>query len=229
MEQKNYTEVLIDGTIYTLGGLEEEFYLRKVAAYLNEKIGKVRRQDGFRRLNADYQNLTIHLNIADDYFKEQERADILAEQKAALEKDAYSLKHELITTQMKLESVEKELETARRKLQEAHQAALAEGRKNRAVQQAVEAEGRKNRAEQAEDRKIQAEQAEDRKTQAEQAAEAKSRKTQAEQAAEAEDRKIQTEQAVSEEDKKRAEEEKQKALRAAAAALASKGTQRRKS
>ena len=45
MEQKNYTEVLIDGTIYTLGGAEEEFYLRKVAAYLNEKIGKIRKQD----------------------------------------------------------------------------------------------------------------------------------------------------------------------------------------
>ena len=91
MEQKNYTEVLIDGTVFTLGGAEDEAYLRKVAAYLSEKVGKIRRQDGFLKQSADYQNVTVQLNLADDYFKEQERADMLAEQKAALEKEAYSL------------------------------------------------------------------------------------------------------------------------------------------
>lgn len=142
MEQKNYTEVLIDGTIYTLGGAEEESYLRKVAAYLNEKIGKIKRQTGFSKLNADYQNLTIHLNIADDYFKEQERADNLAEQKAALEKDAYSLKHELITTQMKLESLEKELEAEKdqlRDLQRKQDTGKAEEEKQKALQAAAAA------------------------------------------------------------------------------------------
>lgn len=109
MEQKNYTEVLIDGKIYTLGGMEEEFYLQQVAAYINEKTGKLKKQDGFLKQSADYQSVMIQLNIADDYFKEQERADGLAEQKAAMEKEAYSLKHEMITTQMKLESMEKEL------------------------------------------------------------------------------------------------------------------------
>lgn len=112
MEQKNYAEVLIDGRIYTLGGVEEEMYLQKVAAYINEKTGKVKKLEGFSRLSADFQAVMIELNIADDYFKEQERADRLAEQKAALEKEAYSLKHELITTQMKLESAQKELAVA---------------------------------------------------------------------------------------------------------------------
>lgn len=112
MEQKNYAEVLIDGRIYTLGGVEEEMYLQKVAAYINEKTGKVKKQEGFSRLSADFQAVMIALNIADDYFKEQERADRLAEQKAALEKEAYSLKHELITTQMKLDNAQKELTMA---------------------------------------------------------------------------------------------------------------------
>lgn len=110
MDQKNYTEVLIDGIIYTLGGTEDEMYLRRVAAYLNEKIAQMKKLDGFSRLSTDYQTVMTELNLADDYFKEQERADILAEQKAALEREAYSLKHELITTQMKLENVMKELE-----------------------------------------------------------------------------------------------------------------------
>ena len=49
MEQKNYTEVFIDGTVFTLGGTEDEAYLRQVAAYLNEKIGEVRKLDGLSR------------------------------------------------------------------------------------------------------------------------------------------------------------------------------------
>lgn len=109
MSDKNYAEVLIDGTVFTLAGTEDEGYLRRVAAYLNEKIGEVKRVPGFSRMNADYQTLMVQLNLTDDYFKEQERADTLETQKGILEKEAYSLKHELITTQMKLESLEKEL------------------------------------------------------------------------------------------------------------------------
>ena len=115
MSDKNYAEVLIDGTVFTLAGTEDEGYLRRVAAYLNEKIGEVKKVPGFSRMNADYQTLMVQLNLADDYFKEQERADILEAQKGILEKEAYSLKHELITTQMKLESLEKELEAAKEK------------------------------------------------------------------------------------------------------------------
>ncbi|MCI6886084.1 MAG: cell division protein ZapA [Lachnospiraceae bacterium] len=143
MGQKNYTEVLIDGTIYTLGGTEGEPYLQKVAAYLNDKIGKIRKENGFSKQSAEYQALMIELNIADDYFKEQERADLLAEQKAAMEKDAYSLKHELITTQMKLESDQEELERFRR---EEDPASVSEERK-RAEQDAEAAKRAQEAAE----------------------------------------------------------------------------------
>ena len=118
MSQKNYAEVLIDGVVYTLGGTEDEAYLRRVAAYLNEKIGTIKKQRGFSRQNADYQNLMIHLNIADDYFKEQERADMLSGQKALLEREAYSLKHELITMQMRMEAMEKEMQEEKARAEE---------------------------------------------------------------------------------------------------------------
>ena len=36
MDSKNYTQVLIDGKIYTLGGMEDEGYLQKTASYVNE-------------------------------------------------------------------------------------------------------------------------------------------------------------------------------------------------
>jgi len=118
MDGKHYTEVLIDGIVYTLAGTEEEAYLQQVAVYLNDKISQVKRMDGYGHLKADDRALLIQLNISDDYFKEQERADLLAEQKAALEKDTYSLKHEVITTQMKLERVQKDLEAEKNRVKE---------------------------------------------------------------------------------------------------------------
>lgn len=104
MEKKNYTEVLIDGNIYTLGGSEEQEYLQKVAAYINQKIGILKAQPGFTRQNKDYQEVTIYLNLADDYFKTLLEAKKLRTQKDELEKEVYSLKHELISLQMQLDA-----------------------------------------------------------------------------------------------------------------------------
>lgn len=47
MEEKNYTEVLINGNVYTLGGAEDPEYLQKVAAYINEKVAVLRQPAGF--------------------------------------------------------------------------------------------------------------------------------------------------------------------------------------
>ena len=75
--EKNYTEVCIDGRIYTLGGQEEEAYLQKVASYLNDKIGTMRAKSGFSRMNPDYQMLMLQLNVADDYFKAYQQLEKL--------------------------------------------------------------------------------------------------------------------------------------------------------
>ena len=88
MDSKNYAEVLIDGEIYTLEGQEEEAYLQKVASYINEKISLMKKQKGFTKQNRDYQVTMVELNIADDYFKSQERVQKLEEQNRALEKEA---------------------------------------------------------------------------------------------------------------------------------------------
>lgn len=119
MESKNYAEVLIDGKIYTLGGSEEEGYLLKVASYINEKISSLRKQPGFLKQSADYQMVMTELNMADDYFKEKKRADDMEEHQNIMNKDIYSLKHELVSTQMKLEVSNQELENIRKQLEEA--------------------------------------------------------------------------------------------------------------
>lgn len=104
MERKNYAQVLINGNVYTLGGAEEQEYLQKVAAYINEKIGILKAQPGFTRQNKDYQEVMIYLNLADDYFKTLQEAKMLKAQKEDLEREIYSLKHELIGVQMKLDA-----------------------------------------------------------------------------------------------------------------------------
>ncbi len=55
MDTKHYTEVLIDGRIYTLGGTEDEGYMQRVASYINEMITTLKRQEGFTKQSAEYQ------------------------------------------------------------------------------------------------------------------------------------------------------------------------------
>ena len=77
---------------------------KKVAAYINEKIGILKAQPGFTRQNKDYQEVMIYLNLADDYFKALQEAKMLKAQRDDLEREIYSLKHELISVQMKLDA-----------------------------------------------------------------------------------------------------------------------------
>ena len=116
MEAKNYTQVLIDGKIYTLSGSEDEAYLQKAASYVNEKNSAMRKVSGFSKQSGDYQMIMAELNIADDYFKATERAEEMERQRNSMEKETYSLKHELVSTQMKLEAVLKDLEERQREL-----------------------------------------------------------------------------------------------------------------
>lgn len=109
MDTKNYAEVLIDGKIYTLGGTEDEHYLQRVASYINEKTAQLKRQEGFTKQSQEYQAVMIELNIADDYFKATNRAAVSERQRDEMEKESYGLKHELVTTQMRLENTTKEL------------------------------------------------------------------------------------------------------------------------
>ena len=81
MDSKNYTQVLIDGKIYTLGGSEDEAYLQKAASYVNDKNMQMRKLPGFSKQSADYQTVMIQLNIADDYFKALEWAEGMERQK----------------------------------------------------------------------------------------------------------------------------------------------------
>ena len=121
MSSKNKTQVLIAGKIYTLSGYESEEYLQKVAAYLNGKITEFRGMDGYHRLSQEMRSILMNLNIADDYFKVRKKIEELEEELSEKEKELYEFRHEMITTQVRLENAEKEknaLEEKNAQLQE---------------------------------------------------------------------------------------------------------------
>ncbi len=115
MSSRNYTDVIIAGKVYTLGGYESEEYLQRVAGYLNGKNAEIRRIDGFLRQPSDYQNVMLQLNVADDYFKAMARLSELESQTESQANEIYSLKHQLVTAQLKLEEMKRELEEKKQK------------------------------------------------------------------------------------------------------------------
>lgn len=118
MAVKTDAEVIIGGKVYTLCGYESEEYLQKVASYINSKLNEYNNMDGFRRAPIDMQNVLIQINIADDYFKIKKQIASMEEDMEAKEKELYDLKHELVTTQIKMENLDKNLKSAREELSE---------------------------------------------------------------------------------------------------------------
>ena len=107
---KTDTEVIIGGKVFTLSGYESEEYLQKVASYINNKMNEYGKVDSFKRQPLDTQSILLQLNIADDYFKAKKQISILEEELAGKEKELYDLKHELISSQIKLENAEKAMD-----------------------------------------------------------------------------------------------------------------------
>ncbi len=118
MASKTDTEVIIGGKVFTLSGYESEEYLQKVASYINNKVSEYNKVDSFRRQSADFQNVLLQLNIADDYFKAKKQISLLEEELQNKEKEMYELKHELIAAQIKLENTEKNMKDLQNELSE---------------------------------------------------------------------------------------------------------------
>lgn len=109
MAGKNETEVLIGGKVYTLSGFESEEYLQKVASYINSKLTEFKNSDTFKRQTIDVQATMLELNIADDYFKAKKFADELEGNVEAKDHELYDLKHELISSQIKIDAMAQEI------------------------------------------------------------------------------------------------------------------------
>ena len=118
MAQKNDIKVVINNKVYTLSGQESEDYLQNVATYINGKIAECQSSEAYRRFNAEYQNVLLALNIADDYFKAKDQVNQMLTEEDDKDKQIYDLRHEVIEVQIKYESAQKMIEEYKEKISE---------------------------------------------------------------------------------------------------------------
>lgn len=109
MANKTDTEVLIGGKVYTLSGYEGEEYMQRVASYINGKLSEFSKVAGYNRQSVETQNVLLQLNIADDYFKAKQMSESLQTQLDGKDKELYDIKHDLVTSQLKVKSLEESL------------------------------------------------------------------------------------------------------------------------
>lgn len=141
MSAKTTTEVLIAGKVYTLSGYESEEFYQRIASYINNKIVESSGVQGYNKLPTDMKATLLQLNIAEDLFNTKKKVESLETRLADKEKALYDLKHELISTQLKLEEMDKEIKS----LQEAkHELELNKARLETSLEDALFGKNKKN-------------------------------------------------------------------------------------
>ena len=105
---KNVTEVVIAGKIISISGEEDVAYMTEVAAFINDKLSELQKMDNYGKLSAEHKQIMLGMNLADEYFREKKKTQILEAELELKDKELYSLKHELINLQLDLEKLQKE-------------------------------------------------------------------------------------------------------------------------
>ncbi len=116
MEKKNTAEVLINGKVYTISGYESTAYLQRVASYLNEMEEEISQMEGYQMFSADEKQLLKNMNLADMYFKANDRKEELQEEVEYKDKEIYSLKHDLIDAKIEKDKLLQEMEELKEQL-----------------------------------------------------------------------------------------------------------------
>ena len=111
--KKNDTEVIINNKRYTLSGFESEEYLQKIASFINGKINDLKSQDAYKTMDQEMKAVLLEINLADEYFKLKRQYDESEDDSDSKSNEIYSLKHELMSLQTKLEKANKEIERLR--------------------------------------------------------------------------------------------------------------------
>ncbi len=111
--KKNDTEVIINNKRYTLSGFESEEYLQKIASFINSKINDLKQSDAYKTMDTEMKAVLLEINLADEYFKLKRQFDESEDDSDSKSNEIYSLKHEIMSLQTKLEKANKEIERLR--------------------------------------------------------------------------------------------------------------------
>lgn len=112
-------EVIINNKRFILCGYESPEYLQRVASYINGKYQEFKSKESYSRLDDNLKNVLLEINIADDYFKVLKLVQEKEEDGERKSNELFNMKHEVISTQTKLESLNIELNDLKKEYNEA--------------------------------------------------------------------------------------------------------------
>lgn len=103
---KNITEVAIAGKVISISGEEDSAYMTEVAAFINDKLQELQKTANYQKLSAEYKQILLGMNLADEYFREKKKNQILESELELKDRELYRLKHELINLQLDMEKLQ---------------------------------------------------------------------------------------------------------------------------
>lgn len=112
-------EVIINNKRFTLCGYESPEYLQRVASYINGKYLEFKSKESYSKLDDNLKNVLLEINIADDYFKALKRLNEKEDESDRKSTELFNMKHEVISTQTKFESITQELAELKKEYNEA--------------------------------------------------------------------------------------------------------------
>jgi len=115
---ENKTNVVIAGEIITLRATDSPEYLQQLSLYVDGKLAEIKAKNVTAAINDRVRTLLIALNIADDYFKANDKYERLDKVHKILAKEAEKLRVENAKLEKKFSQVQAELATTRKEYDE---------------------------------------------------------------------------------------------------------------
>ncbi len=119
MDKKTDVEVIINNKKYVICGYEGPDYLEQIANYINKKLTALKNEDWYNRMDSDLKNVLLEVNLADDYFKAEQKIQELESDRAQSNEDLFDLKHDAMRRQTELELMQHKIKELEKKNQEA--------------------------------------------------------------------------------------------------------------
>jgi cell division protein ZapA len=113
----NKVKIRIAGKDHWIVGTESEEYIQKIGLYVDKKMSDVMKA-GENNLSTVMGSVLVSVNIADDYFKERDRANQQKTKMNEMEKQIKDLQNKLNALEAKCSKLEDEKENYKLKLVE---------------------------------------------------------------------------------------------------------------
>lgn len=103
--EKNYTDVVIDNKVYTVGCDRDNAYMQELAAYVNEKLDGLRSQPGFNKQPYGSRQVMILMNVADDYLRMKMKTEATEKKYQEQTAEFYNMKREMVNMKLQMDQI----------------------------------------------------------------------------------------------------------------------------